>query len=144
MFRQELASSSPHLAFISRHLGKQSLGDLGPLHLLLNLLVDLGADAGQRAELQLQLRSRHAALDLHRTRTTVITAEELSRAERSSGGGSHARKTSSDLSSRTNERTLIFRRQKWQMMISAVVVWVSGAACRTCECLLELEMWGGQ
>lgn len=46
------------LAFVGSHLGEERLGDLGPLHLVLDLVVNGGRDAEQRVELEWQLHMR--------------------------------------------------------------------------------------
>lgn len=45
-------SLAPHLALVGSHLREQSLGHLGSLHLLLNLVIDARRDVDQRLQLQ--------------------------------------------------------------------------------------------
>lgn len=54
----------PHLALVGGHLSEQSLGHLGSLHLLLNLVVDARRDVDQRLQLQREVGGRAARLRL--------------------------------------------------------------------------------
>ena len=55
-----------NLTLVGGHLGEQSLGDLCPLHFLLNLLIDPRRNVHQQVHLQRQLRTGHDAGCLHR------------------------------------------------------------------------------